>query len=278
MPYKKSYKKRRNYSKLRDKKINTLIEKRIDEISKKNIAASTVYHYYDKDIVADGQSWTSPTELPLLTSYRPIAPGSLENKAVSDFGGLISDTFASSLDSQDQRSITVGIKGIQCRFGFVNTSQQNARVTAQLIWIPNLNQQTDDAVDFLRPDVYMLYKYGSGNILYDGWSKGQLKNLATSPQTVRTYSVLARKTFNLRGIDSATATEEYVGTKRVTLQKVWKNLRKHNIKDNSLEGMLLTDGNYYFTIHSDLAVSGLQYIGATTVKFQMLGTTVDIAS
>lgn len=265
---------------LASKKIDSLIEKRIDEISKKNDMKNDVIHTYDKFYIADGQDWTSVTELPTIGQFRPIAAGSLENKILTDFGGLVHDPIPTELAADLQDCVTVGLKGIQCRFGIQNRSTQSARVTVQLVYVPNLNRATADSVDYLRPDVFMLWKYGTGNILFDGWSKNNVKNMSSSQGGSTTYSILARQTFNLNGTTTTTNPNYTIKTKRVNLTKIWKNYKNHNIKilPGQAVAQPFTDGNYYFTIHSDLPVAGLYYIMASTVKFHFEGTTFEIGS
>lgn len=279
---KKSSKRRRNYSKLRDKKINTLIEKRINEISKANIRANDIIHRYSKFYLKESVDWVSICSLPEYADFRLVDSGTLEGHMISDCGGLIHDANLDEVATNHRGSMTVGVKGVQARFGIQNRSTTDCRVSVQLLYIPNYNINTDDATDYLNPNKFYLWKYGTGNILFDGWDKEEVKNNSPNPEGAVTYSVLARKTFRLAGTTTGSNPNFTQFTKRITLQKVWKNYRRHNIKLNSGDdtAQAFTDGNYFITIHSDLPESqdSLAYICATTMKFQIRGSTYEVGA
>lgn len=272
----RTYKKRRFNSRLRDKKLNTLVEKRMNEISKKNIASNEVLYLHNTTHAADQFTWGGFVNLPQRTDYRQIPGGGFEAKVISNMGGNIADTNVLLLTNPDDKQLTIGVKGFQCKFAFVNQSQYNARVQINLIYIPNLNYSTNDAVDFLRPTVFDLWKKGSGNLLYDGWNKKELQNNASSLDSKHSYTILATKTFNINGLPIATGWTYPIRVHKTWLTKTWKSFKKHNVKPTALlsNNQLFTDGNYFFTIHSDLpAGADLRYICATSMKYKAYPST-----
>lgn len=294
MPYKKSYSKK---AKWRQQKLAVgTIEKIARRVAKGLDKAQDKLHLYDEKFTADGFNWDSALQLPPQNQWRPVLSGGIESKAISNITALVQDgQVPGSAGNANPENLTIAVRGVQCRFAITNREAIPCRVEAQLIYIPNLNRQTQDAVDFLRPDVFMLYKKGTGNILYDGFSKDTLKNKATTASSVRTYTILARKVIYLHGssnsgqnipipVDPAepdsfdhTADVPYYTHKRVTLTKYFKRDRKHNIK-SGVEGNPMTDGNYYFILWSDLPTGNfIHYVAMSSVKFRVLSTTDNIA-
>ena len=277
--FKKSYKKRRYGSRLRDKKINTLVEKRINDISNANIQKNIKWYRYSQTYHLDGYNWNTWTSLPELTNYRLVSADALEAKQISNVGGFVTDHTPSELPSPVFHDLTIGVKGFQCRFSFINQSQYQARVQINLIWIPNLNANTEQSVDYLRPSVFMLYKKGSGNLVYDGWDKIELKNASsTLAHAKTTYTIIESKTFNIRG-QTSTNTINTNKNKIVWLTHTWKNPKKHNVRPGETGvATPLTDGNYYFTIHHNLPrTQSIKYVAAATMKFRVFPPTRNVA-
>lgn len=275
--YKKNYRKRRYSSRLRDKKINTLVEKRMNEVSKKNIKANEKFYNYSAYFTADDYTWTAVSALPpVQTDWRPILPDAMEYKIISNVGGLIQDHQPVQLTEIQQKNLTIGLSGIQLRLAFQNPNAFNVRVQVNLIWIPNFNQNTNDTIDYLRPDNFMLWKKGSGNLLYDGWDKNELKNIAQNIDNHQTtYTILKSATFTLK---STTGQGGRIDRKWIT--KTWKNLRKHNVGPRATGTLAsaLTDGNYFFTIHHSGSTAGspIKYIACSTFRFKIYAPTLNI--
>lgn len=294
MPYKKSYSKK---AKWRQQKLAVgTIEKIARRVAKGLDKAQDKLHLYDEIYTADGFNWSSVLQLPPGTSWRPVMSGGLESKCISNITGLVQDgQVPGSPGNANPENLTIAVRAVQCRFAVSNREAIPCRLEAQLIFVPNLNRQTQDGVDFLRPDVFMLYKKGTGNILYDGFSKDTLKNKSTGASSVRAYTILARKVIYLRGSSNSgqniaipvdpsdpdsfdhMADVPYYNHKRITLTKYFKRDRKHNIKSGT-EGNPLTDGNYYFILWSDLPTGfRVHYVAMSSIKFRVLSTTDSIA-
>lgn len=274
--YKKNYRKRGHTSRLRDSKLNTLVEKRMNAISKKNIKANEILHLYNKYFAADGYTQAGFVNLPLITEYRPVHGGAMEAKCISKIGGFTLDPAAPAIPVPQDQHTTIGISGIQCKFAFINSSQYTARVVVKLVYIPNLNRSTVDSIDYIIPSEFDLWKHGSGNLLFDGWNKKQLENQATTVDSKNAYTIIKRDVFHIRGV----APNDNITPRRKWLTKTWKTLRKHNIKVRTGESnQMLTDGNYYIIIHSDLptiAATPLKYIAATSIKFKIFPSTFPV--
>ena len=82
--FKKNYKKRRYSSRLRDKKINTLVEKRINDISNKNIQKNVKWYRYSQTYHVDGYTYNTWTSLPEFANYRTVSADALEAKQIPD--------------------------------------------------------------------------------------------------------------------------------------------------------------------------------------------------
>jgi len=254
------------------------VAKKLDE---KNIR----YLFSNVYFAVDGYSWDSVCSLPPKEAYRIVRTDALESKLISDLSNLVQDVSLVA-GGDEERSVTVGIKAIQARISIRNANVQGVRYEAMLIFVPNLTGQTSDGVDFLRPDVFMLYKNGSGNLLNDGLAKSKIRNQSTGASSVRTFTILARKVGYIRGFIAGTTNSPNVATKRFTMTKYFKRERRHNCKQVQAGGAnMFTDGNYYFCLHSDISTGGtiavptqlsIGYTGAASIKLRIVNLTQPI--
>lgn len=295
MPYKKSYKK---YNKTKKKwrqqklavgtveKIATKVAKRLDE---KNLK----YIYSNLFSARDGYNWDSVTAICPSSKYRPIQSGALDAQIISDLSGLIQDT--SQVIAGTRTDITIAVKTIQCRISIRNPNIDAIRYEAQIVFIPNLNRATSDAVDFIRPDVFMLYKKGGGGLLYDGIAKKAIRNKSSSASSVRDYTILSRTYGTIRGTNNSgtslinidptlgdyASDIPYISRRNFTISKYFKRERRHNCKAATAPAQPFTDGNYYLLIFSDLALGGpnadvpqhIEYCSASSIKLRIVGPT-----
>lgn len=262
--------------------VTTIATKVAKKLDRRQDARET---YYYKTIEArDGYTWNEILAYPPTASWRPILGGALEAKEVSGIGSLVQNTFPAELTQVQQQSVDIYCTGIQTRLAFQNRTAMGCTVRLYLVFIPNLNIATGDSVDYLRPSVYMLYKQGSGNLLYDGWSKRELKNLSSvTAHGAQKYSILDKKTIYLKpalasGIVAPDIPIAAFNTKRVYLHKIFKGLgRKHTIKGSQAVGASLTNGTYYYMIHHDLPLGEtLHYVSVTDFKFTAGTPTINI--
>ena len=297
MPYKKKYSKK---GKWRQQKLAIgTVQKIARQIAKSEDKKNIKYYINNVFHAADSFNWDSVTEICPSESYRPIINGALESQIMSDVSGLLFDNIPNYSnvgpfpDTTFQQSLTIGVNAIQARLSIRNPNIDDVRVEAQIVFISNLNDQTDDAVDFLRPDVFMLYKKGGGNLLYDGLAKKGIRNKATGASSVRDYQIIARKVVTIKGTYFSGKTIEDQGNciyiqgvnrRNITLTKYFKRERKHNCKyATGAVPRMLTDGNYYLIIFSDLALDDngqrhIEYCGASSMKIRMAGATQPLSS
>lgn len=236
----------------------------------------------------DGYAWPSGQviAMPPQTAFREIQSGALEAKCISNVEGLLSDAIADNLPLADREAITCYCKGVQMKFALQNRNSISCRVQCALIFMPNVNYSTQDAVDFMRPDQYMLYRFGGGGLQYEGWASREIRNLASGQASVRKFSVLAHKKLTLPGtVNSGYTTggqQQRISTRFVTLTKHFKGQgKKHNIKPRTQtqpnQYDTFSDGSYYFLIWSDLpATDTLFYLGQSNIKLLPAGTTASI--
>jgi len=302
MPYKKNYKKRSKKGKWRQQKLAIgTVQKIAKQIAKKLDDKNIIFYYNNIPHTADGFTWDSVTELPTESAYRPIQQGALESQIMSELANVVNVPGHGAGGSvQNRVNLQIAIKACEARLIFQNINTCPVRVVIQIVFIPNLNEQTDDAVDFLRPDVFMLYKRGSGNLLYDGLAKQGIANKSTGAASVRKYQIISSKTITVPACNYRAAqiedaqTPPTAGTmmrdvasasyRRVTLTKYFKRERKHNCKyrQAAVGPQLLTDGSYYLIIHSDISADddgprAINYAGATTMKFRVVGGTDQVS-
>lgn len=276
-------KRRRLQKKWRQQKLAVgTVAKIAKKVASRLDRAGEKHHIFEIHFAADGTAWPADTlSLPLQANWRAVAGGALEGKPVSDIGGFVIDTSAANVTALQEQGVTIRMQGIQSRFCFQNRNVMSCRVRLYLIFIPNLNNQTGDAVDFLRPDIYMFGKTGTGNLVYDGWNKQMMNIKSASNSGYRRWTILDKRTFTLgpsrnTGQSSAIVGADLPGyvSKHVTLSKYFKGAgRKHYIKPTGATGRMLTDGAYYFVLHSDLPVgSSLHYVNSSQCKFKIGAT------
>lgn len=300
MPYRRTYtnkykRKNRIKKKWRQQKLAVgTVQKIAKDIAKKLDQQKIQYFYSNIFFAKDGYTWDSVNAICPSHEYRPIVSGALESQVLSDISNLL-QLPQTAVANPDVKSITVGIKAVQARISIRNPNQDPIRFEAQIIYMPNLNDSTNDAVDFIRPDVFMLYKYGGGNLLYDGIAKKGITNKSSSLASARAYTVIARKTGTIRGYIATGQPEAghiniNVARKNFTITKYFKTEKKHNCKVNAGPGgpeRQFTDGNYYLIIFSDIALGGtsadpviqqIEYCGAASIKLRIVGQTQPITT
>lgn len=295
--YKKNYR-RNKKSKWRQQKISVgTIQKIAKQEARKLDKKDDVLHRYSLAHAADGFTWSGQVDLPPPRYWRPVIAGGMEAKTISNFEGYIKDgnINTSTPGSTINQSLTVKVTAIQARFAIRNTTksltapyytlnESDCRCCAMLVFIPNLSDTTDQSVDFLRPDNFMLYKRGSGNLIYDGLDKDTLKNAAASQASAYQYIILDRKVFTLKALKNGPfeTTGTALSTKYITLSKFFKRPRKHNIKASGTAGGMFTDGNYCYILYSNLSnetpTKSIQYVGATTCQFKIGAQTFPVGS
>lgn len=136
--YKKSYKKRSNkkYSnKLADKKINTLVEKRIVEISRKEDARNQVWYTPTKTITDASFNWDlhGPYLRVPTASFLSINAGTIFHQRLTDFQDMIESDI---LSNNPAKKIVLRVSGFRTFFQFRNDGVAPIRLKVWLVDIP----------------------------------------------------------------------------------------------------------------------------------------------
>ena len=243
------------------------------------------YHFNQQLFLRDGQAWPNGAlSLPVMADWRDV--NGFEAKQLCSIGDLVADLVPTNVSAVQSKSLPVYMQAIESRFAIQNRANVSCTARAYLVFIPNLNKQTDDAIDYLRPDIHMLGRLGTGNMQFDGWMKKELNSNATTPSAARKFTVLDHKKIYLPPTRSSGQYAQSAGlivpvpaltTKKFTLRKYYKGFgRKHQLKSANTTGDPFTDGTYYFLLWTDHAPGvTYSYINATTCKFRV-GTT-DVA-
>lgn len=274
MPRKKgnwSKSKKSYQSKLQDKKINTKVEKRMQEIARKEDKKNMVKYVHVSYLKPAALNWSAG-----YLAHNPppslwyTLPGASDMSIInaSQIGGNIELLNMVNVNNAHQGDLEVRIHGIQSYGIFKNNSAYPARVETRLLYIPNTNVYTDDANDYLTPRFTMLWKDGKGIgvPLRKGYNKRQLAAFTATGIPVK-YQELDKQviflppatvtgTINLppmydgdAGHVEAISMNTPVVYKRTSMAKYFKTPRKAYIRPNNSE---LTNGNYFLVVWTDL--------------------------
>lgn len=291
--YKKKYKKKyksRYSSRLRDSKINTLVEKRMQEIAQKEAMKVNKPNW----IVVRG-TWNLPQaaawpaledQWPPIADFQTIDETQFHSHELAKCGGYLNSEVSDQLVATgvDRRSMYLTIKEIRARFHFVNTGAKAVLVDFQIVRMPY-----DKMVLFLsqapQPSqnphpVYQDHRpFTSLNTISKEALAYYKQPDITQGNFTRRVQLLARKRIVLpppKMIDNPGAggadrlnTLDY---RSLNLNKFWKGLGKKERYQiingqqgpaQSLEGSL-ADARYFFSIR---VTGACRYIGVTQVKF-----------
>lgn len=272
-------KRRRLQKKWRQQKLAVgTVAKIARKVALKLDKAHMKYHFFRREFLADGQEWPDGClALPTGSAFQDVH--GFEAKEISGLADFVSDLSATQATALQSKSLPVYIQGIQSRFIIQNRSNVSCICRAMLVYIPNLNSSTGQAVDNLRPDVRMLGKTGTGNLQYDGWMKKELDTGSSFLQGTRRYSILAQKKLYLaptRPSGQYTAqtppqTVPAYKTVHFTLSKYYKGFgKKCMIKSANATGAPLFDGNFYYLLWTDHAPGvTYSYCNVTQLKFRI---------
>ena len=249
----KSKRSRRNRSKLADKRVNTLIEKRIQEIARKEDRKNERYYVearaFPDNVAAPAKFGVSIHEL--HTDLNPVVATNLISSVNSvDYWALsdLKDKYkngniqSSGLPTQNStENLEFRVRQAQAFLSFYNENLKPYQVCAAIVGIPNANQYTNDmglsgqsgnTTDRNRPNRSMLTKNNwkfskqtSG--IFSGFihntEAGQLGDEAVCTD----YHIFDRKTVTVPG--SGPEDNQVSNPKRVVhmqLNKIWKNPKK----------------------------------------------------
>lgn len=202
----------------------------------------------------------TPSKLPVPTQWRQCTGLQCNSELLSDLGQKITDESMPGLNSTEKASLQLSIHGIQAYGCMCNNSEFPVRVDVRIIFIPNLNQFTDDVVDYMTPRFTMFHKTGQGinGITYRGYNSRALAASDATGVPVK-FTTVARKILTLPGqsITGELTDGSSVSTvnlavplryRRFALTKYFKHAKKAFVKGSQT---YLSNGNYYLVWWSD---------------------------
>lgn len=281
------------YSKLRDKKINTLFERRAKEIAQKEDRKNIRKYIFPQQVSRTGYNWNDRLALPAPADWYElegeqlgVAGKGLAYHILSGVGGYLEDNTASQEDGTAKGMLELRFQGVEC-FGIVkNNSTVPVRIDARIVWIPNVNQFTDDSVDYLLPRDTMFIKTGTGNLLNQGYNRRNLATLTATGVPVKHTTVARKVMFLPAGLVTGelTAPGPVVSSvevfpqpvyKRFTLRKRFKGMGKKMYCRTS--DVLCSNGNFYFVIWSDLkSPATISFLMASNIQLSVKQLMKDI--
>lgn len=189
-----------------------------------------------------------------------------------------------SQSADEQKRLELSIHGIQTYGVCTNQSIVPTRIEIRLLFIPNYNQYTDDAVDYLHPRFTMFFKSGQGvnGLQYRGYNKDSLAMYDATSTAVK-FQTLDRKVIYLPGTGmhgtvgnpaQAILLSQPAIYKRFSLAKYFKRPRKAWVRESATE---LSNGNYFLVWWSDGAVAQQQYkfLATNNLQYSIKGSMLD---
>lgn len=193
---KKSYRRRFN-----DRRINTAIERKIQDIARKEDEKNEQW-YVNKHLITlgdggVGDNWPSTITAPDPNKLKPMVSGIIYYTLLTDIGGYgqanITPTFPLNDTStiREMKNQKFIIKTLQANLKVANRSFSTIRFKAIIVYIPNINSATDAEAQRLLPSIHML---GNINGKYPGIFSPQLMANATYKNSVKDFTIIASKT------------------------------------------------------------------------------------
>lgn len=280
--YARYFKRRRKRnSRLADKKINTLVEKRIKEIAQKEDNKNQVW-VIDKKVLPN--TWEDMGAAPAQISDYDVIPNNNEmySMNLSNPGLLVQTPQANASGTATSKTCEIRVRAVQAFLRFVNTDNFTRTVRCALAYIPNLNINTVVADQPLQPQRWWL---GDTNSKYRGMFAKEIhyrSSSATYPEDAGDSQpgvkvrILDQKVIKLPPptvYDVKGATVDDIiqhNIRDVSLSHYFKGLGKKesftyfsNISED--QAQMLTSGNYRLLIASD------EPDGAVTPKVRFYG-------
>lgn len=288
MPYKKKYNTKRRYknSKLKDKKINTLIEKRIQEISRKEDRKQEQYTVCRDNVTADG-TWPQNISRPLNPVI--VSSGSVNYKVISqcarqywvanplNIAGNVTQENAGQ-DRPTFQKYRIGVKTVQAHLWVENFFPRHTQFRCALIFVPNYNSSTT-AISQLAPSIHQMGRNScSGKFTGIFGDNAMLKNNRNAENSAIEYTLIDSKTITLppRRMDNYYTNSTVGGDtfnvvqnfsipskKKITLTRTYKNPKKlyansydfdeEDDQDDDQPSLLFSNGNYFLLMAHDSA-------------------------
>jgi len=299
MPYKQKYKRkssrRPRKSKLADKKINTLVEKRMEEIAKKEDRKNLQYYVearcFPPNLASVSNTGVSIHQLhtdlsPIVATGRTSSQDSVDYWALTNWRQRYYNPgfqSATSPTENSQYDCSYHIRQVQAFMSFYNENSEPYQVSAALIYIPNANPLTasytnssSGETNRLIPRRCMLtknnWKFAKTDSGIFAGSFEQANGGDGIAKFLTKHTILDRKTVTVPGSGPATGVANYSNPKKVvhmSLNKIYKNPKKLTslkLGDDAPEDqeLLMDNGNIYLAISNNCSNTG-SFIGAQVV-------------
>jgi len=242
---------------------------------------------HKQEILEAGAAWGSRISRPEEDAKYRYRPGTVATQLLSQFANLQDNQLVQDASSPPyERNSAVSVKAVETYMCFENNTPVPVRVRAMLLFIPNLNDRTDQNQDDLGPRIEMFRH--SSNLAYAGmFGGGYLKGSGDATQLPSrvTATILAEKSFV---VPEAKAFEGGANVftqpcKYVSLKKYYK-AGKRLYFNPQITGaglypsgpQLFTNGNIFYVIIADTivdstaAAAGFKFWGVGGCKYQLL--------
>lgn len=276
-------------ARLRSKRIDSLLEKRIVAISKKQAQAVNKPNYLvTRGIWQDGQAaaWDVLQDIwPTLQNWHQMDETNMYAREIAKCGGYLDNDLSAQLVAAgvDRRSMFIRLKNIACQFHFVNEGLKAVMVDVQLsryaydkmnLFLEAVPQNALNpspvyqdhkpfcTVNTLTPELYKYYKQSDS-------TQGNFNRKFTVLARKRIYVPPGRMIEDPQGVGLVNTLD----FRHVRLFKSWPALGKKeryqiiNGQGGAAAGSIrgsLADGRYFFSIR----VTGpVKFLGVTAVKF-----------
>lgn len=303
MPYAKKSKRRSYSSRLRDKRINTIFEKRAKEIAQKEDRKNMKW-YVDKHIIAPAitdfpEMGAAPSDLTKMIGL-DIAGGMYHEYISTPGNSVVNPGTSIGTFDKIKRTFTCRTRCVQCNLRFINSDQYMRTVRVALAYVPNLSVATLVGTAPLRPQRWWL---GDTNSKFKGIFKREQKYLAQGtayepqdvgdPMPTAKVRILAQKLIKLPAahiydVKGATAIDDIgLNYKEVNLSHYYKGDGKkdsfyYNTNTTDATGTMLTSGNFVLLVASDQPDQGsgsrpkVFMYGVAGIKFRLISTPLNI--
>lgn len=198
--YRKYRRRRSGKSKLADRKINTLIEKRIKTIAKQEDSKKAGY-IVTRDYITANATWGSNIQQPLTNNYKVANANNVGYKLISQFATGIANTGLDADSGGAPRRVKVNVKTVQAQLTLINMYPQVIHWRVCILYVPNFNNNTSAANDLLLPNIHMMGL--SPNRKFNGifGYNQMLKNNGTAGDTGVQATIVASKTIRQKPMD-----------------------------------------------------------------------------
>lgn len=246
-------KKKKTYtSKLKDKKINTTVERRMKEIADKEIQKNFQWLYPQKLMGDDDFDWIAhgPNLRIPSNSMMGVNAGTLWHDRISDFGNLVVNDQIDKGQSDDPWANNIIVcKNVKCRFEFRHTGAVPIKIGIFLVFVPSAEMVEDASLPV--PVITMLPGGGLNGL-------NSFRPNSGREVTGYDYRILAKKFITIEPTIQYTSPKLNTSTKdgQITTYVSSTSTHTENSKVVFLNHTFKGDGKEFQVVHSDPAADG----------------------